>query len=378
MIRSYLKVTEGVYLIIERRFTAILFIILLLNLSYTPVWSQSVDHWEAVVVADDTWHYFPGTSEPPSDWPDIGFDDSSWLSGPGGIGYGDGDDATIISPVISVYMRTNFILHDTSVIAIAVLHIDFDDGFVAYLNGHEIARANIGTQGVRPPYNEYAILDTYEARLPSGGTPERFVINPDTLSRHMIEGNNVLALQVHNCSTTSSDLSSTTWLSVGMEDDSYFYRPVPAWFNNPFQETSHLPLVVIDTRGQSIVNEPKITAMLKIINNGPGQLNSYFQDGTDYDGYIGIEIRGQSSQMFPKKSYSFETRDSAGNDIDTTLLGMPEEEDWILYAPYSDKSMLRNAVTFHLGRKMGDWQPGCRFCELYLRSCHKINISNNC
>ncbi len=346
-------------------------IVLFLNQAHAFVRSQSVDHWETVVMASDTWHYFAGVSEPPSDWPDIGFDDSSWLSGPGGIGYGDDDDATVISPVTSLYLRTYFILYDTSVISGAVLHVDFDDAFVAYLNGHEIARENIGTRGVRPPYNEFAILDTYEARLPSGCIPARFVIDADILSAYMIQGNNVLALQVHNCTSTSSDLSSTTWLSIGIKDNSCSYRPVPVWFSDPYNETSHLPLVVIDTWGQSIVDDPKITASLKVINNGPGQLNNIYQEGTDYDGYIGIEIRGQSSQMFPKKSYSFETRDSAGNDVDATLLGMPEEEDWILYAPYSDKSMLRNAVTFHLGRKMGDWQPRCRFCELYLNGSYQ-------
>ncbi|MBW6501036.1 MAG: CotH kinase family protein [Bacteroidales bacterium] len=131
-------------------------------------------------------------------------------------------------------------------------------------------------------------------------------------------------------------------------------------------ETSHLPLIVIETNGQTIVNEPKITALMKVIDNGPGQLNDPLGPGTDYDGFIGIEIRGQSSQMFPKKSYGLETRDEAGNNLDVSLLGMPEEQDWVLYAPYSDKSMLRNSLTFHLGRRMGGWQPGYRFCEVYI------------
>jgi hypothetical protein len=70
--------------------------------------------------------------------------------------------------------------------------------------------------------------------------------------------------------------------------------------------------------------------------------------------------------MFPKKSFDIETRDSAGGNLSVSLLGMPEEEDWVLYAPYSDKTMLRNAVTFHLGSRMGNWQPRYRFCEVYL------------
>jgi len=131
-------------------------------------------------------------------------------------------------------------------------------------------------------------------------------------------------------------------------------------------ESSNLPLIVIDTRGQVIWDDPKIGAGLKVIDNGPGNTNNQLQDGTDYEGNIGIESRGQSSTMFPKKSYLIELRTETGVDTSATLLGMPAEEDWVLYAPYSDKTMLRNYLTFHLGGKMGGWQPRNRFCEVYL------------
>ena len=51
-----------------------------------------------------------------------------------------------------------------------------------------------------------------------------------------------------------------------------------------------------------------------------------------YDGRISIEIRGQSSQMFPKKSYALETQDELGEDLNVSLMGMPPEDDWILYS----------------------------------------------
>ena len=136
--------------------------------------------------------------------------------------------------------------------------------------------------------------------------------------------------------------------------------------NSQDADQLNLPLVVIDTWGQAINDDPKINAWLKVIYNGPGKMNDQFQQGTDYDGNMGIEIRGQSSQMFPKKSYTLELRTRAGTDTAASLLGMPAEEDWVLYAPYSDKTMLRNALTFHLGSSMGDWQPRNRFCEVYL------------
>ena len=56
------------------------------------------DHWEVPVYANNPWKYFVGTSNPPSNWRDISFNDASWLTGPGGIGYADGDDSTQILP----------------------------------------------------------------------------------------------------------------------------------------------------------------------------------------------------------------------------------------------------------------------------------------
>jgi len=132
------------------------------------------------------------------------------------------------------------------------------------------------------------------------------------------------------------------------------------------QDESKLPLVVIETYGDTIRDNPKIISWLKVIDNGSGLGNNQFQPGTDYEGYAGIEIRGQSSQMFPKKSYSIEIRNGMVGDSSVDLLGMPAESDWVLYAPYSDKTMLRNALTYYLGRRMGNWQPRYRFCEVYL------------
>ncbi len=343
----------------------ILLLLISLSINLNTLFSQNINHWEMLVAADDTWHYFPGISEPPVNWPNIDFEVSSWELGRGGFGYGDGDDGTTINPVASVYIRLNFNIIDLENISRAILHVDYDDAFVAYLNGHEIARANIGTIGVKPKYSDLA--DTYrEAQMYSGGSPELFFIHNDTLFKYLNEGENVLALQVHNQSVNSSDLSILAFLTVGISNDTYDYRQIPDWLDFTPIIDSNIPLLVIETLGATILDDPKITARLKVIDNGPGKLNSYFDEATDYEGYIGIELRGQSSQMFPKKSFSIETRDELGVGIDVSLLGMPEEEDWVLYAPYSDKTMLRNAITFQLGSQMGAWQPRFEFCEVFL------------
>ncbi len=103
-----------------------------------------------------------------------------------------------------------------------------------------------------------------------------------------------------------------------------------------------------------IVDDPKVPAALKIKR----------KDSIYYEGIIGIEIRGESSQYFEKKSYGFETWDEQYNDIDVPLLGFPEEEDWILYGPFSDKSLIRNKLIYDLSNQIGRYASKTEFVEL--------------
>lgn len=130
--------------------------------------------------------------------------------------------------------------------------------------------------------------------------------------------------------------------------------------------SSNLPIVVINTNGYGIYDEPKTNARMGIIWNESGGVNSISDPYNNYNGNIAIEIRGSSSQMFPKKSYGFETRDANWADMNASLLGMPEEEDWILYAPYSDKTLIRNVLTFTLDASLGHYSPRCRYVELVI------------
>jgi len=135
----------------------------------------------------------------------------------------------------------------------------------------------------------------------------------------------------------------------------------PVTFNS-----SNLPIFVIDTHGQRILDEPKIEVDLGIIYNGEGIRNKITDPFNEFNGKIAIEIRGSSSQMFPKKQYGFETIDSTGEDKDITLLGFPAESDWILYAPYSDKSLIRNVLAYKLANNIGRYSSRSRLCELVL------------
>jgi hypothetical protein len=130
--------------------------------------------------------------------------------------------------------------------------------------------------------------------------------------------------------------------------------------------SSNLPIFVINTHGQRIPDEPKIEVDLGIIYNGEGIRNKITDPFNEFNGKIAIEIRGSSSQIFPKKQYGFETIDSTGEDKDVSLLGFPTESDWILYAPYSDKSLIRNVLAYKLANNIGRYASRSRLCELVL------------
>lgn len=129
--------------------------------------------------------------------------------------------------------------------------------------------------------------------------------------------------------------------------------------------TSTLPIVLIDTGGSDIPDEPKTMAQMRVVDNGPGEVNTASGAAT-YEGWIGIELRGSSSSRFPKKQYGVETRHEDGSNRNVSLLGLPEENDWVLHAPYSDKSLLRNALAFEMGARTGRYASRYRFCEVIL------------
>ena len=126
---------------------------------------------------------------------------------------------------------------------------------------------------------------------------------------------------------------------------------------------SNLPILVIEPV-DTIRDEPKVDAFMGLIDNGPGQLNRTTDAYNAYAGQIGIELRGSTSQQWPKKPYGFETRLPDGSNNNVALLGMPAENDWILYPSYFDRTLLRNVLAYHLGERLLPYAPRTRYVEL--------------
>lgn len=136
--------------------------------------------------------------------------------------------------------------------------------------------------------------------------------------------------------------------------------------------TSKLPIFVIETLNNApIVNEPKRTAHLGIIWNGDGETNQITDPYNDYDGQIGIEIRGSSSQNFPKNNFAMETQNPDSSSNDVSILGYPKENDWVLHGPYSDKTLMRNALAYTLGGWLMPYAPRVRFCEVVINGDYR-------
>lgn len=343
--------------------------LLLLLLTPFLVHGQDNLHYENIFSTGDACRYIVPDHDIGTTWIETGFDDAGWLEGITGIGYNDDDDNTIIeSGAYSVYIRQEFTVADQEIIKLLVLDMDYDDGFVAYLNGSEVARANV----VDPISWNMELGIDHEAGMYSGGRPERYIISESEIQSLLTTGVNVLAVEVHNVGPGSSDLSSNIFLHAYIDSGETIYREVPEWFWEPVSYSDfNLPLMVINTNGQTIVDDPRIVADMNLIWNGVGSVNNSTDPPNEYSGRISIEIRGESSQQFEKKSYSIELQNADGTNNNVSILGLPPENDFILNGPYSDKTMIRNVLTYHLYNRMGSWAPRTRYIELLINDDYR-------
>jgi subtilisin-like proprotein convertase family protein len=131
----------------------------------------------------------------------------------------------------------------------------------------------------------------------------------------------------------------------------------PVIFNS-----SNLPIVFINSTQP--ITETESAATIGIVDNGANR-NNLTDPHNNYNGKVGINVRGSSTRNFEKKSFSFETQDAVGNPTSNSILGMPPETDWILNACYIDKTLLRNALAFDLSRSMGHYASRYKYVELF-------------
>jgi hypothetical protein len=134
--------------------------------------------------------------------------------------------------------------------------------------------------------------------------------------------------------------------------------------------SSNLPIAVIDTFGKGVgqTTETQTLTFAGFIDN-KSRGRARLTNTPDFMGKAGLNIRGKSSaDIFAKKQYHFETLDENNKDKDVSILGFPAESDWVLSAPYSDKSLMRNFLTYKWSNDMGQYAVRTRYIELFLNT----------
>jgi hypothetical protein len=150
-------------------------------------------------------------------------------------------------------------------------------------------------------------------------------------------------------------------------------------------DSSYLPIVLIETAGETIVSETKVNVQMEMKYNGLGEPTYLSDPANVYQGLIGIEYRGASSSGYPQKPFNIETRNNLGENNNVSLLGFPEENDWVLLSNFNDRSLVRNPLAYKLFEEMGNYSVKSSLCEVFIDSLYrgiyvlseKIKIDNN-
>ena len=169
-------------------------VLLLLVVSNSELLAQTT-----LVNFGSSWSYYDNQNEPPNqaslDWNDVSYNDATWSSGNAQLGYGDGDEVTVTnSNAYTTYFRHDFNVTDPNLFADLNLDLIYDDGAIIYLNGVEVWRVNMPSGVV-----------TYNTFTPTQGSDNAQISN--TISNSLISGTNVIAVEIHQRSSGSSDIS---------------------------------------------------------------------------------------------------------------------------------------------------------------------------
>jgi len=410
-------------------------------------------------------------------WKDPAFDDSAWPSGPTGLGFDKKATPTYADLIktnleaamyklnTTAYVRLAFDVADPSGLSVLLLRMQFEDGFVASINGTEVARANA------PPtlvWNSKA-----PARRPEAEAVKQQVFNISSAIGLLKPGRNVLAIHALNDSSTATAADFLVLPVIesvkvtGAQVDKHFYfedaspglpndgtgapavaeaatfshasgtyadpisvelktttpgatirytidRTAPTASSPEYTApisvsvttmirakvfapdllpsnvesgtylilntnsagfTSNLPLMVVESFGKPLPEDPLTFCYITIHENPAGR--TALADPPVIATRAGMKKRGSSSLGFPKNNYAIELWDEENLDYEAEMLGMPRESDWIIHGPYSDKSLMRNYLTYDYSNQMGRWAVHCRFVELFLnQSGTKIDAAD--
>src|SRR6266404_3406072 len=128
--------------------------------------------------------------------------------------------------------------------------------------------------------------------------------------------------------------------------------------------TSNLPLILLDTFGERVPFGKKIPVAARFVDAKTGR--SSLMGPADFEGLGELNVRGHTSLRHPKHSYHFQTKTDGLTSRKVSLLGLPKDSDWVLYAPYSDKSLIRDVLGYEISNQIGRYAARTKFVEVFL------------
>jgi hypothetical protein len=195
-----------------------------LDLSASPRLGSAFSRWlersdggtVTLLPRGSTWRYLDAGVAPGASWAVPGFDDAAWAEGPAQLGYGDGDEATVVSfgadsqqKAITTYFRTAFEVADPALYAAITVGLVRDDGAAVYLNGTKVALSNLPEGELGPGTVANSVV---------GGGAESAFLEFDVDASLLVTGTNTLAVEVHQASGSSSDISFDLFVNASLLD----------------------------------------------------------------------------------------------------------------------------------------------------------------
>lgn len=251
----------------------------------------------ALVPFGSTWKYLDNGTDQGTAWRTNAFSDVSWSSGPAELGYGDGDEATVVSfganaanKFVTTYFRKAFTLASANAYSGYKLRIKRDDAFVVYVNGAEVMRQN---------FNQGTIGHTTLAYQSIADSEEPKPLSEVLVPGQFLAGTNVIAVEVHQSAVTSSDLSFDLELT-GLD-------AAPALFRGPYLQAAAATSIVVKWK-TDVPTDSRVR-----YGTAVGQLTGLATDGT-----LSLEHEVKVQGLLPGKTYYYaigtSTQDLAGDE----------------------------------------------------------------
>lgn len=136
---------------------------------------------------------------------------------------------------------------------------------------------------------------------------------------------------------------------------------------------THLPIVTINTNGQTIPGElaDGTTIKTKVQIYDDKTKNNYLTDSPALETISETRIRGASSRKFDKKNYLLKFINEDGTKNQQSVMGMGKHNEWVLHGPFLDKTLIRNYMWYNIAGEIMDYAPNVRFCELFINEEYK-------